>query len=81
MASKAGTGTKNQVTLQQSYQVFENWADEFKDIFEWKRPEAGAMVYIKYSLPIKSKDLMQKILQDKNILIIAETMLSNKYKQ
>ena len=62
---------KNQVTLQQSYQVFENWADEFKDIFEWKRPEAGAMVYIKYLLPIKSKDLMQKILQDKNILIIA----------
>ncbi len=62
---------KNQATLQQSYQVFENWAQQFKDIFEWKRPEAGAMVYIKYSLPIASKDLMQKILQDKNILIVA----------
>jgi aspartate/methionine/tyrosine aminotransferase len=29
------------------------------------------MVYIKYSLPVKSRDLMQKILQDKNILIVA----------
>ena len=61
----------NRDKLQQSYAIFENWAQEFKDIFIWKKPEAGAMVYIKYSLSIKSSDLMQKILQDKNILIVA----------
>ena len=61
----------NKSKVQQRYAVFEEWAQEFKDIFEWEKPEAGAMVFIKYSLPIKSKDLMQKILQDKNTLIIA----------
>ncbi len=61
----------NKTKIQQSYSFFESWAQEFKDIFTWTRPEAGAMVYIKYSLPITSRDLMQKILQDKNILIVA----------
>lgn len=61
----------NKTRVQLSYFIFETWAQEFKEIFEWKRPEAGAMVYVKYSLPIKSSDLMQKILQDKNILIVA----------
>lgn len=61
----------NKTKVQQSYATFENWAQEFKEIFEWKRPEAGAMVYVKYSLPIRSRDLMKKILQDKNILIVA----------
>jgi aspartate/methionine/tyrosine aminotransferase len=61
----------NKASVQSSYAIFESWAQEFKDIFKWQRPQAGAMVYVKYSLPIKSKDLMQKILQDKNILIVA----------
>ena len=61
----------NRKRVQQNYMIFEAWAQEFKDIFEWKKPEAGAMIFIKYSLPIKSRDLMQKILQEKNILIVA----------
>ena len=61
----------NKSKVQQRYAVFEEWTQEFKDIFEWEKPEAGAMVFIKYSLPITSKNLMQKILQDKNTLIIA----------
>jgi aspartate/methionine/tyrosine aminotransferase len=62
---------KNRREVQESFAIFENWAKDFDGILEWTRPEAGAMVYVRYHLPISSRDLMQKILKEQNVLIVA----------
>lgn len=47
----------------------ERWIESHGDIFEYARPEAGAICTVRYKLPIESEALFYKFLHEHSVLI------------
>jgi len=62
---------EHQRKLKINLEIFTEWSKQFKDILSWKPPYGGAMIYVKYKLPISSRELMLRILQEQNVLVVA----------
>ena len=45
------------------------------DVFRFVQPEAGAIVYAEYDLPIDSKALVDRIREEKSVLLVPGDML------
>ena len=44
------------------------------DVFSWARPAAGAIVYAKYDLPVRSTELVERIRTDRSVLLVPGSM-------
>jgi len=49
----------------------EKWIATHEDIFEYTPPQAGAIVFIKYRLPIGSIKLVERLRKEQSVLIVA----------
>lgn len=49
--------------------ILENWLARYEDVFDYARPDAGAIATLRYRLPIGSVALMNRILHEKSVLI------------
>lgn len=52
--------------------LLEAWMTE-QACFEWRRPEAGAIVFARYTFPMKSADLAERLRIDDSVLVIPGT--------
>jgi aspartate/methionine/tyrosine aminotransferase len=48
----------------------EEWLHTHEDIFGYARPEAGAIAYVKYDLPVKSTPLVDRIREEQSVLLV-----------
>jgi aspartate/methionine/tyrosine aminotransferase len=52
----------------------EEWLHTHDDIFRYARPEAGAIAYAKYDLPVKSTKLTERIREEQSVLLVPGDM-------
>jgi len=50
--------------------VIEHWLGEHAPAFTWIRPEAGAIVYVRYHYPINSTELATRARNEKSVLLV-----------
>lgn len=55
--------------IRRNLQPLEKWIASHGDIFDYARPEAGAIATVRYDLPIDSVSLFEKILHQQSVLI------------
>jgi aspartate/methionine/tyrosine aminotransferase len=48
----------------------EEWIHTHDDIFRYARPQAGAIAYVKYDLPIGSTALTDRIREEQSVLLV-----------
>jgi len=53
--------------------VFEKWLAKYADIFDYARPDAGAIATLKYSLPIAAETLFNRLRVEQSVLITPGT--------
>jgi aspartate/methionine/tyrosine aminotransferase len=61
-----------------NYPRLEDWLGSHDDIFTWVRPDAGAIAYSKYDLPVKSSALAERIRTERSVLLVPGSMLGLK---
>jgi len=55
--------------IRENLPPIEKWFSERDDIFTYVRPEAGAIFYSKYKLPINSAELINRLIAEKSTLL------------
>lgn len=55
--------------LNENYPVLEEWLGK-EGCFEWAAPDAGAICYVKYDLPIDSLRLVERLRDEESVLIV-----------
>lgn len=55
--------------LNENYPVLEAWLQK-EGRFEWAPPDAGAICYVKYDLPIDSLPLVERLRDEESVLIV-----------
>ena len=50
--------------------LIEAWLHEHDPMFSWIRPEAGAIVYVRYNYPINSTELVTRLRTEKSVLVV-----------
>jgi len=56
----------------------ETWLGSHGERFRWVRPQAGAIAYAKYDLPIRSADLVERIREEASVLLVPGSMFGLK---
>ena len=56
--------------LRANFPVLEEWLLADFPGFSWIRPEAGAIVYVRYDHPVNSTELVTRLRQEKSVLIV-----------
>src|SRR5262245_7511238 len=56
--------------LNENFPVIAQWLAAHGDLFSYNRPEAGAIVYLRYHHPINSTDLVTRLREQKSVLIV-----------
>ena len=70
--------TRTRAIIRENYPRMEGWLRSHNDIFGWVRPTAGAIVYAKYDLPITSSALVERIRQERSVLLVPGDMFGLK---
>ncbi|MBI3697367.1 MAG: aminotransferase class I/II-fold pyridoxal phosphate-dependent enzyme [Acidobacteria bacterium] len=70
LASRERILGRTREILRANYPLLEEWLASQGDLFTLVPPAAGAIAYLHYSLEINSTRLMQKLLQDKSVLVV-----------
>jgi aspartate/methionine/tyrosine aminotransferase len=56
--------------LNENFPVIARWLDAHGDLFSYNRPDAGAIVYVRYHHPINSTELVTRLREQKSVLIV-----------
>jgi aspartate/methionine/tyrosine aminotransferase len=56
--------------LNENFPVIAAWLDEHGELFTYTPPDAGAIVYVRYHHPINSSDLVNRLREQKSVLIV-----------
>ena len=56
--------------LNENFPVIAAWLDEHGELFTYTPPDAGAIVYVRYHHPINSTDLVNRLREQKSVLIV-----------
>jgi len=56
--------------LNQNFPVIAEWLDGHGDLFSYAPPDAGAIVYVRYRLPVNSTELVTRLRTEKSVLIV-----------
>jgi len=60
--------------IRQNLPRLEEWIATHEDIFEYARPVAGAIAYVRYHLPVKSTELIDHIRKEQSVLLVPGDM-------
>ena len=69
---------RTRAILRANYPRLETWLQSHDDILTWARPDAGAIAYAKYDLPIKSVDLAERLRTEQSVLLVPGDMFGLK---
>lgn len=56
--------------LRRNWPILEAWLRDRAGTFEWSRPRAGAIAYLRYDLPIDSVELSQRLRRQEDCLLV-----------
>jgi aspartate/methionine/tyrosine aminotransferase len=56
--------------LRANLPLMESWLRDHAPAFSWIRPEAGAIVYVRYNYPINSTALVTRLREEKSVLVV-----------
>ncbi|MCR4396445.1 MAG: aminotransferase class I/II-fold pyridoxal phosphate-dependent enzyme [Candidatus Saccharicenans sp.] len=56
--------------LNSNLPLLEDWLNSFNGLFSYLPPQAGAILFARYNLQINSTELVEKILKEKNVLLV-----------
>ena len=56
--------------LNQNFPVIAEWLDGHGDLFSYAPPDAGAIVYVRYRIPVNSTELVTRLRTEKSVLIV-----------
>jgi aspartate/methionine/tyrosine aminotransferase len=70
--------TRTRAIIRANYPRLEEWLLSHADIFRWVRPTAGAIAYAKYDLPVKSTALVERIREERSVLLVPGDMFGIK---
>lgn len=70
--------TRTRSIIRANYPELDRWLRTHDDVFTWARPDAGAIAYARYDLPIKSTDLVERIRTEKSVLLVPGDMFGLK---
>jgi len=65
---------RTRAIIRANYPALDGWLRLHGDVFSWARPSAGAIVYAKYDLPVKSRALAERIRTDRSVLLVPGSM-------
>ena len=68
--NRAKLFSRARYSIQKNIKIFREWVAEFGDFFTFKEPDAGAICFLKYKADIPSVELCERILKNKNTLIV-----------
>jgi aspartate/methionine/tyrosine aminotransferase len=66
--------TRTRTIIRENYPALEAWLRTHADVFAWARPGAGAIQYAKYDLPISSTKLVERIREQRSVLLVPGDM-------
>lgn len=69
---------RTRTIVRANYPALEAWLRTHDDVFTWARPVAGAIQYARYDLPIGSTALVEKIRQERSVLLVPGTQFGLK---
>ena len=69
---------RTRAIVRANYPRLEAWLRTHDDVFTWDRPDAGAIAYAKYDLPIKSLELAERIRTERSVLLVPGDMFGLK---
>lgn len=56
--------------LNDNWPVAAAWLEERADVFAWQKPGAGAIVYVRYDLPVSSAELAERFRTEADCLVV-----------
>ncbi len=56
--------------LQQNFPILQAWLEKQPGLFDFIPPQAGAIAYVRYHLPIDSLDFVTRLIQEKSVLLV-----------
>ncbi len=56
--------------IRDGFPVLQQWMDDHPGVFSLSPPDASAVAFIKYDLPIKSSEFVQRLCTEKSVLIV-----------
>jgi DNA-binding transcriptional MocR family regulator len=56
--------------LNTNYPIFDEWLGQFDEVFEWQRPDCGAICFVRYRHPVSALDLVERIRNELSILLV-----------
>ncbi len=65
---------RTRAIIRANYPALDGWLRLHDDVFTWARPGAGAIVYARYDLPVKSRTLVERIRTDRSVLLVPGSM-------
>lgn len=61
---------RTRAILNRNWPVLESWLEKQDGLFSYQPPEAGAILFTRYRLPINSTWLVERLIQEKSVLIV-----------
>jgi hypothetical protein len=56
--------------IRQGYPVLQDWLDNHENTFSLTPPQAAAIAFVRYGLDINSTELVKRLRDEKNVLIV-----------
>lgn len=69
-ATRARILQRTRTILRRNFPVLQEWLDARRDQFSYAPPEAGAIAYVRYTHPINSLQLVNRLRTEKSLLIV-----------
>src|SRR5262249_43669141 len=69
-AKRAWLLARTRAILNENFPVIGGWLDERRALFSYAAPEAGAIVYVRYDLPVNSTELVTRLRIEQSTLIV-----------
>jgi aspartate/methionine/tyrosine aminotransferase len=61
---------RTRAILNRNFPIIAQWLDDHRSLFSYAPPDAGAIVYARYHMPINSTELVTRLRVEKSVLIV-----------
>jgi aspartate/methionine/tyrosine aminotransferase len=69
-ARRAALIERTRAIIRENLPLLERWLHDHEPAFSWIRPEAGAIVYVRYNYKINSTELVTRLRDSHSVLIV-----------
>lgn len=56
--------------IRQGFPVLRDWMDQHDGTFQFTPPDAAAIAFVRYHLPINSTELAERLFREKSVLVV-----------